>query len=342
MQTILQKTLTLHTATAYLIFERETERPDIQEYLQGKTFNNPLIEERVQAYLKNIGLLDDRCQHTKKGYEAQKTGKIFVREEGKYKIWFTEKDEHFGDKIFYFKRVEARHEYKEVQKLDISFEKEGHYFLPPAKEKDTFCPLKLVKCTEILGNRNPEKEQIQLRWEWNEVAGSCYIFEGKIDRETIKTNKISSSENLENHILRILPTWHRLQKRAKMEYDMLSPQARKRFEITYNLPKKWRGFEGKIQQLRLMPVDEREAIIWRDYLLTEAAKEKYYTKADFEQLVAETHDNQGFAAYKASLNVPSIQDFAAQLRHKDKAVQSAAYWHLMATVDINSKLRIEN
>ncbi len=108
MKTTLQKTVRLHTATAYLTFEREVERLDIQEYLAGKHFNNVLIENRVRAYLRNINLFDEKDQLTAKGHKAKETGKIFVQEEGKYKIWFTEKDTHFGTKIFYFKRIEPR------------------------------------------------------------------------------------------------------------------------------------------------------------------------------------------------------------------------------------------
>lgn len=330
MKTTLQKTVRLHTATAYLTFEREVERLDIQEYLAGKHFNNVLIENRVRAYLRNINLFDEKDQLTAKGHKAKETGKIFVQEEGKYKIWFTEKDTHFGTKIFYFKRIEPRDYGYQPQILDVLFDKESHYFLPV---KDaTFSQLKLIQNEKILGNRDSGQEKIHFTWEWNELASSNYQFEGKIDKENIQSVPIPTDEKLEYHIARILTDWDNTQKRAKMKHKDVTQVDKKAFETTCNT--NWREFEVTIQQLPIMPFNAEEAKIWRNDLLEEEARRFYFSESDFNQLVTETNDKNGFSAYKNKLDTPSRQEYGQTLRNKNKAVQSVAYWHLMAAVDL--------
>lgn len=332
MKTTLTKTITLHTATAYLTFEREVARPDIQEYLVGKSFSNPLIEKRVQAYLKQIKLLDEKGNLTAKGHEVKETGKIFVREEGKYKIWFTEKDAHFGTKIFYFKRVEPRDYGKQPQILDVSFEEEIHYFLPV---KDApFSILKLVEKENILGYRDVGQENVNIIWKWNELANSSYQFNGKIEKEEIASFSIKSHEKLENHIARILPDWDKDQKRVKMKPENVTQVDKKAFETTFNTKTTWRGFNVNIQQLPIMPLNAIEAKIWRNDLLEEEARKFYFSEGAFELLITETNDKSGFAAYKNVLDTPSMQEYAQTLRNKDKATQSVAYWHLVAANDL--------
>ena len=99
MKITLKKDVQLHSAVVYLRFQKEELREDIQEYLNGKSFE-PLIENRIKDYLKNIGIYDERFQLTKLGNKAKNTGKIFVSEEGKYQIWFTKEDSFFDSKIF--------------------------------------------------------------------------------------------------------------------------------------------------------------------------------------------------------------------------------------------------
>lgn len=329
MKTTLTKNITLHTATTYLIFEREVARPDIQKYLEGKPFNNELIEHRVQAYLKQIKLLDEKGQLTAKGHKAKETGKIFVQEEGKYKIWFTEKDTHFGTKIFYFKRIQPL-ENENIKPLDISFDKEYHYFLPI--KDNAFSYLNLAQNEGILGYKKSGQEKIQVTWTWNELASSTYQFEGKIDKENIQSVAIPTDEKLENHIARILPDWDKVHKRAKMKHETITQHERESFETTCNTS--WRDFDVKIQQLLIMPYHIEDAKKWRNSLLEEEAKKHYFSVGTFAEFVKETNDKNGFHAYKNELDTPTMQEYAQTLRNRDKATQSIAYWHLVAANDL--------
>jgi hypothetical protein len=57
----------LRSAFAYLKIEKETKRQDIQNYLQGKTFDNIIVDERVKKYLKEIKLYDENYHLTPYG-----------------------------------------------------------------------------------------------------------------------------------------------------------------------------------------------------------------------------------------------------------------------------------
>ena len=105
MKVTLNKIIQLQSATVYLRFEKEIKRKDIQEYLNGKQFEKSLIENRIKEYLKNIKVYDEKFQLTAFGNAVKETGMLPTIEEGKYQIWFTNKDSYFGNKIFYFRNL---------------------------------------------------------------------------------------------------------------------------------------------------------------------------------------------------------------------------------------------
>jgi hypothetical protein len=141
MKVTLDKNIQLNSAIVYLRFEKEIHRKDIQDYLRGKQFDNRLIENRVKEYLKNIKVFDEKYQLTALGNSVKETGMLPTVEEGKYQIWFTNKDSYFGNKIFYFKRVQPTRESND-EKLNLRFDSEGHYYL--STESNSFSNLKLL------------------------------------------------------------------------------------------------------------------------------------------------------------------------------------------------------
>ena len=143
MRATLTKSINVKTATAYLVFEKEQERSDIQEFLKGNEFENEMINCRVKEYLNKLHLLNNDGSLSKRGELMIQTGKISMQEEGKYKIWFTESDNFLGSRILFFKRIEPKKDTKEINELNIDFEKES-YFLPIGEEK-----LNLIKLFDV-------------------------------------------------------------------------------------------------------------------------------------------------------------------------------------------------
>jgi len=147
MKATLTKNIKIKTAIAYLVFEKEQARPDIVKFLNGEEFANETINNRVKEYLQKLHILDRNGSLTQKGNKVIETGKIFMQEEGKYKIWFIEDDDFLGTKILYFERVSPR-KGSVVNELKVKFEEEN-YFLPV--NNDEFSLLKLVERKNIIG-----------------------------------------------------------------------------------------------------------------------------------------------------------------------------------------------
>ena len=118
MKITFTKQITLHSATVYMKIKKDVLRKDIQEYLNGKRFENHLVNNRINNYLKEIRIYDDYDSLTKLGETVKATGYLPTLEEGKYRIWYTQNDEYFGNVIMYFRR-EAPYEKSQVEELNI-------------------------------------------------------------------------------------------------------------------------------------------------------------------------------------------------------------------------------
>ena len=54
-----KKELELYRLDVYLRIEKKVIRKDFQDYLNGKKFLNPLIENRISDYFKTIGIYEN-------------------------------------------------------------------------------------------------------------------------------------------------------------------------------------------------------------------------------------------------------------------------------------------
>jgi len=173
MKVILNKEIELHKAIVYLRLIRTIERKDIQEYLKGKRFDNPLIENRVKEYLKSIGVFDEKYQLTSLGNDVKESGLLPTYEEGKYLIWFTNNDSYFGNQIFYFKRVQP---YKESnpKELNIQFSNDTHFYLPT--ENNSFSEFQLLTSDVYFGEILHQQDIIELSWVWENLDKSYFEF----------------------------------------------------------------------------------------------------------------------------------------------------------------------
>ncbi|MBS1571575.1 MAG: hypothetical protein JST62_04140, partial [Bacteroidetes bacterium] len=210
MKVTLTKNIQLRSAQVYLRFQKEEERKDIQDYLKGKRFE-PLIENRIKDYLKNIGIFDEQYQLTKLGNAVKETGKMPVSEEGKYQIWFTDRDSFFGNKIFWFRRLQPNA--KDEIHNEISLDKKGHFLLPT--EENKYTKLNLLS-DKVFGNSTNANDQLHFSWVWDNLEKSHYTFSGQLgkqERQTkIKGEAIPSDKKIQEVITEILSDWNDEQK----------------------------------------------------------------------------------------------------------------------------------
>ena len=125
MKITLTKNISLRVAIVYMKIKKDVLRTDIREYLNGKHFENSLINNRINEYFKEIKIYDEAMHLTKKGETVKNTGYLPTYEEGKYKIWFTQEDDYFGNDIMYFRR-EMPNEKSSLEPLDIVFDDENY------------------------------------------------------------------------------------------------------------------------------------------------------------------------------------------------------------------------
>ncbi len=329
MKVTLDKQIQLQSAIVYLRFEKEIKRKDIQEYLNGKRFENSLIENRIKEYLKNIKVFDEKYQLTALGNAVKESGMLPTVEEGKYQIWFTNGDSYFGNKIFYFKRVQPLRESND-DKLTLRFDSDGHFYLPT--ENNPFSNLKLLPITDYFGQNKNHTDVIALRWNWDNLEKSNYIFDGQLGKGDgtikLKATPIPSKENLKTIIEGLLPEWDTKNERLRAPFNDISDQSKVSFEDNHQA--KWRDFQVQFQKVPLMPYNLEEAKKWRNWLLTESLRKEYLDPSDFESLVIETNEKEAFKPYSNSLDTPSAELFRNSIK-KD----TLSFWHLNAPLDLN-------
>lgn len=330
MKVILNKNIKLNSAQVYLRFQKEELRKDVQEYLNGKQFE-PFIENRIKDYLKNIGVFDEKYQLTKLGSGVKDSGKMFVSEEGKYQIWYTQNDSFFKNKIFYFRRLQPNA--KDEIRGHISLDRKGHFLLPT--EENKYTKLNLVS-DEVFGNANNSNYQIHFSWIWDNLEKSHYVFSGQIGKSerqsNIKSEPIPSDKEIQKTISEILPDWDIEQKRYSIRFDNLKEENRKTFEDK-NFLSKWNDFEVQIQNLPLMPYDKEEAKKWRNWLLNEELKKEYFSITDFEEKATELNDKEALVTF--SLDIPKTKEFV------EKTNSMKVFWHLNAPMDLNPNTKIK-
>jgi hypothetical protein len=333
MKVTLDKNIQLNSAIVYLKFEKEINRKDIQDYLKGKQFDNRLIENRVKDYLKNIKVFDEKYQLTALGHSLKETGMLPTVEEGKYQIWFTNRDSYFGNKIFYFKRVQPTRE-SNGEKLNLRFDSEGHFYLPT--ENNSFSNLKLLPIKDYFGQNRNYTDHISLRWTWENLEKSNYVFDGQLGKGEgvikLKPTSIYCKEEIKNFIDQLLPNWDKKNERLKIHFEELDEQSKLSFE--QNQESQWNDFKVQFQKIPLMPYNKNEANKWRNWLISENLRKEYLSPSDFEYTIIEINEKDGFKPYSQSLDIPKPEDFSSNVK-KD----TLAFWHLNAPLDLNPNFK---
>jgi len=227
MKITFSRELTLQKAEAYLEIEKKVIRKDIQDYLNGKHFKNPLIESRVKKYLQEIGVFNSASFLTRKGEEIKKTGETYEVEKGKYTIWYIENDFVLGTKILFFSRKDATTNPKKenIAPFSVDFTNEEHLLLPSLDGKTDFSKFKLRKQTFFAKIHSPDK--LFFKWVWNGLDSSYYEFQGKLGYNEIKAMNIPCDKNLEYEIQKF-KGWNVEQRRLTRNFDEHSEEEKKK------------------------------------------------------------------------------------------------------------------
>ena len=328
MKITLTKQITLYSATVYMKIKKDVLRKDIQEYLNGKRFENHLVNNRINNYLKEIHIYDNNSYLTMLGETVKATGYLPTPEEGKYKIWYTQNDEHFGNTIMYFRR-EAPNDKSQVEELNVYFEKDGH-FLMPARERDEVINYTLFSLfeTQLNGKVFSNSDTITVTLIMEDGKETYCAFSGKIGKdgatELNHKQPIPFDIKLEDSITEILPNYNSMYKRLMVKFN----DKNKNFVLS-NYKCTWIGFSGTIDSVNLMPCDLENAKRWRDSLVRDIVAQQYLSPQDFQSKVIETNDNPAFEKYRNDLDVPESKNFKTE-------TGSVEYWHLNAPIDLNS------
>lgn len=327
MKITLTKQITLYSATVYMKITKDVLRNDIQEYLNGKRFDNNLLNNRINNYLQEIHIYDNNSYLTMLGETVKATGYLPTPEEGKYKIWYTQNDEYFGNTIMYFRREDPNVN-SQVEELNVYFKKDGH-FLMPAREHDeviNYTQFSLLE-TKLHGKIFSNSETITATLIMEDGKETYCAFSGKIGKdgatELNYKQPIHRNEKLEDYITEILPDYDSEYKRLRVPFD-----GNKNF-VSPNRKCRWRGFSGSIDSINLMPFDLENAKRWRDSLVRDIVAQQYLSPQDFQSKVIETNDNPAFEKYQNDLDVPESKNFKTE-------TGSVEYWHLNAPIDLNT------
>lgn len=312
-------------ATVYMKIKKNVKREDIQDYLKGKNFSNPLINNRINSYLKDIGIYDSDYQLTELGKDVKESGLLPTPEEGKYRIWYTKEDEYFGSSIFYFYR-EFPYENSAVEKLDLGFNKTGHFSMPVKESKNEtgYFEFTLLN-TELTGKIDAKSVLIDANLILERGKQSYCRFGGNLGKDnqiSIKKENVGRTDDLDEVIAEILPNYDTEYNRLKVKFN----ENYKDFEQP-RYQCNWRGFSGEIDNVKLMPCDLEQAKIWRDFLLKEKINGTYLSPDAFKSVAIEINNKPAFGKYKAQLKVPESVAF--------KTDSKTQFWHLKAPIDLN-------
>ena len=342
MKAIIKRKLKIISAEGYFIFEKEKKRTDIQDFLNGKEFDDALINKRVKEYLKAIGILKINGELSQKGLKVKETGMMPVREEGKYTIWFTDKDELLKTQILHFKRLAPeRMSYEQtspnIAPLPFHFQAVNYYL---SVEKDI--PMQEItlktKQTECYGKLTEREEQLTLEWYWQDLDSSYYIFSGMIDGKAVTREHINAPIDLKKTIQDIFSDWDSELKKLKTAFDNLTDDDEK-LAFRKSIRKAVANIgDITFTDVPLIPIDAENAVRWRNWLLMYYLDKKFYNQHDWDMLLREVNDKEGFTPQKSALQELTTDTFKQMLSaENDTHKKSKAFWHLFAADDLNPK-----
>lgn len=325
MKITFSKELTLQKADVYLKIEKKIVRKDIQDYLNGKTYNNPLVENRMKKYLQELKVYNDLFSLTSKGEKIRETGETFEAEEGKYTIWYVENDSVLGTKILFFERKNVEYNSKErrIGEFSINFPTEGHFLLPSINKDIEFLEFNLRE--QIPYAEKYSTDKLFFKWVWDNLKNSHYEFEGTLGNNQIRKRDVVINRDLEQDIKKYFGNWSKEDKRFTVDFNRTEEERRSFYS---DMRETFEDYIIDLQQCPIMPNNKETALLWRDWLLEKRIKKEYLSVNDFEYEAENVQEKEGLMMYE--LELPKISDFM-RTRKIDKLIK----WHLQAPEDLN-------
>ena len=341
MNVKLTKKITLKSAIVYLKLQKKVKREDIQNYLQGKSFNNPIVEDRVREYLKNAGIYNEQYNLTTPyGYEVRDKGMFKENEEGKYQIWFIQDDFLFDNRIFYFKRIKPEPYSQEPVQFNLNLTGKNFCSLPIKGEEEQDS-IEFSVIDEINTIEKKMISEISFVWTWNDTKSSSFKFSGNFETLPIDANKsVDFQIDLKKHIPAVIPDWNNDTERCKIKIENINNDVKKDDIYKYFEYTGIRAREGydlcEFIKLPVEPYNYEEAVIWREKIINIELEKKYIHPDDFTDRIIMINQKEGFTAYYDHLDVPTdMKCYIEKLEPGKKSDRGSAYWHLTAPLDLN-------
>lgn len=358
MKAVFKKNMGLTSCDLFMRITYHESRKDLQKYLQApppreRLFDGPmapLINDRVEFYLKSVKLLDSAGNLTQEGKIVAQNGEASVKEEGKYQIWYCQKDELLGNRILFFNRQSAFGDRRPTTKSKhLPFSKnETQFCLSEKKGKDALS-FSLIQTgnhnhTETLISEVHTQAKLTLRWEWNGTESSKLF----IDQAGLRINKKEAADfphqkldvqiDLHPWITKLFPDWSFGSNRLPVKFGKnLKDTARTNFSSDYSFTRE-SGFDSiQFTRVPLMPANQDHAEKWRNWLIEKGLEKGYMVNTAIQDLFKETNSASAFSTFQ--LDTPQPVEFIIQHFDPQGAVnRGAAFWHLAAGFDLNPHL----
>jgi hypothetical protein len=332
MKITIKNKIPVHEGFAYIHMTKETPRPDIQNYLNGRRPTDEYICENIDRYLQKLNVYDRYKSITEIGEKVIRKGVYPQAFQGKYHIGYV--NEENGYKIIFYKREKSDYN-KNIRTENISFRK-THTAIDNDIKEPTEIQLEntsldfesrnekakdvdfinIIKCddrgeeiTRKYIGRNVDNENINISYTRHKIN----------DEDRFQILKVSRKLNGE---------WIDQYKRVALyNIDNLDDNELKNFIIPY---KRFEEDDKSItvENIDIMPRDEEQAKRWIEKLLEIEARKEYLQQGDIDRIINNYREREIICD---DWRLPDIEaeDFAE--KSKDKNV----YWHLYAPLDLN-------
>ena len=332
MKITLNKEIQLQSSIVYMKIEVDEKRDDIKKYLLGDMHFSKAVAERVNKYLKDVGVLNTNGERTEIGERVASTGVFPTKEEGKYQIWYSTRDELYPNQVFYFERKQPNNQSNPQSRSFSELRGNSSNHLLLAEKEGDVCSFKILQCQLSEDPMFDGNVHLTCIIEIDEQAKSRYKIHinGKDKDKTLRGVKDVELSVDDVFVAIYGSRWNK--ERLAVSYADVKddPEAKKSFIIKWHSEStKWKGFSIVVKDLPVRPVDETEARIWRDALLLDKLHTSYVSLSEF---IDEANMIVGNAAFK-ELNVPDVDRSAfAQSNLKER---NEAYWHFHAPSDLS-------
>ncbi|MCL2219753.1 MAG: hypothetical protein FWB94_07710 [Chitinispirillia bacterium] len=327
MKIMLEKKIPLKKAEVFLSIERDVLRDDIRAYLNGKGYENQMLDRGIKKYLKSVGIYNENFELTPYGDNVMASGLFKTREMGKYTVWLDDK------RIVLIERVAPVLKWDAKDPGWVALNDSGHFCLPTNHEP--FYRFRILNGREIRGNvlssANVVTEKIEIQ-----DSGVSSRFEGELVKSVQEKNINENVEFPETSLLDMAAKifqdgWNKNTRRYRVPLNSLKNDTVLEFFETNIDNLTWESYKVHAAHLPIEPYNREEAVKWRNILLTREITKKYLTANDFDSLVRVTNAKDGFAGYISALDTPNIKDY---IKHEIKP-NTPEFWHLQAPLDLS-------